>query len=183
MIIFPLGSIYTGFYIGLMVGETSQVSDFLPNYPETYGFQDDQGNIIVINKADSVNTIEITLSDGTKLKHSSVDKKTELTFVDQKKIVHDAVAEETTVTDNYGSSIVRDHKNKDLEVTIPELDLDITITTLDVNLAITNFALTGAAGNLSFSFDGTTLSITAPKVSLKGTDELLLKSDTKISLE
>jgi hypothetical protein len=183
MVIFPLGNIYTGFYVWQAMGETSQVPDFLPNYPETYGFQDEQGNIIIINKDSSVNTIEITLSDGTHLKHSSVNKKTEITFVDQKKIVHDAVAEETTVTDNYGSSIVRDHKNKDLEVTIPELDLDVLITTLDVNVAVTTFVMTGSAGNLSFSFDGTTLSVTAPKVSLTGTNELLLKSNTKISME
>lgn len=66
IVIFPYEEIYFPFYIGYWQSSATHQTDFDEDYPETYGFKDNTGNILKINKDQQY--AEIEHSSGAKIK-------------------------------------------------------------------------------------------------------------------
>lgn len=62
--IFPMGSIYTGFYVWQTVDKKRRMQDFNSEYPERWGWQDSRENKFIINKDPEIDTIEQRYADG-----------------------------------------------------------------------------------------------------------------------
>lgn len=66
IVVFPYEEIYFPFYIGYWQSSVTHQSDFDEDYPETYGFKDNTGNILKVNKGQQY--AEIEHSSGAKIK-------------------------------------------------------------------------------------------------------------------
>lgn len=109
----PEGSIYKMFYAWNKVDKRNDLSDFSPNYPESYGEVDSAGNKRIVNKDPSINTIDVTWSDGSKAKE------------DSKNSVN-------TFSDSFGSSVSFDRKNQSFNIKYGTLEMDFSDGTLTI---------------------------------------------------
>lgn len=69
--IFPNDSIYMGYYAWQTVDRLRRATDFLPEYPERYGWQDSRGNKFIVNKDPAVDTVEHFFGDGGHLSYDN----------------------------------------------------------------------------------------------------------------
>jgi len=64
-IVFPFNDIYSPYYVGYWRSNKTKLTLFEEDYPNSYGFQDEVGNIFKINKLKK--TLDIIHSSGTKI--------------------------------------------------------------------------------------------------------------------
>lgn len=93
MTIFPLGSIYHGFYVWHTTDKLRRMTDFHSEYPQRYGWQDSKENKLIVNKDEDVNAVELRFADGTLFVHDSKDST-------------------TTYSDQFGTHLHLDRKNQ-----------------------------------------------------------------------
>lgn len=65
VVVFPFGDIYYPVYIGRWRTEPTLEEEYQTDYPETYGWRDKTGNVLIVNKEQE--TIEFTHSSGIHL--------------------------------------------------------------------------------------------------------------------
>jgi len=95
--IFPMGSIYMGFYAWQTVDKMRRMQDFKSEYPERWGWQDSRENKFIVNKDLEIDTIENRFADGGL---GTYDSKQGL----------------WTYRDDYGTDIHIDRKNQKCDI-------------------------------------------------------------------
>ncbi len=124
-VFFERREIYNGYYMATLSNKVTMVEDFKEDYPNSYGFKDSQGNILIINKL--TNCITLKQKSGTQLRLDS-DESIRLEFNSGSVMKIDK--DDNAFIKHSSGSFIKIKQDSDIHEKAPNILLegDVTIT-------------------------------------------------------